>query len=35
MFARTAFNIAMSNTDDHLRNHAAFWDGQRLHLTPA
>jgi serine/threonine-protein kinase HipA len=27
MFRRIAFNIAISNTDDHLRNHAAFWDG--------
>lgn len=35
LFARVAFNIATSNTDDHLRNHAAFWDGQRLQLTPA
>ncbi|MFY9488196.1 MAG: HipA domain-containing protein, partial [Solirubrobacterales bacterium] len=24
-----------SNTDDHLRNHAAFWNGQSLALTPA
>jgi serine/threonine-protein kinase HipA len=23
------------NTDDHARNHAAFWDGQTLRLTPA
>lgn len=23
------------NTDDHARNHAAFWDGKRLTLTPA
>lgn len=35
LFRRVAFNIATSNTDDHLRNHAAFWDGQRLQLTPA
>ncbi|GAA3043408.1 hypothetical protein GCM10010528_23720 [Gordonia defluvii] len=35
LFARVAFNIAISNTDDHLRNHAAFWDGYRLELTPA
>lgn len=35
LFARIAFNIATSNTDDHLRNHAAFWDGHRLTLTPA
>jgi serine/threonine-protein kinase HipA len=35
LFARIAFNIAISNTDDHLRNHAAFWDGHHLELTPA
>jgi serine/threonine-protein kinase HipA len=35
MFRRIAFNIAISNTDDHLRNHAAFWDGKKLSLTPA
>jgi serine/threonine-protein kinase HipA len=35
LFARIAFNIAISNTDDHLRNHAAFWDGKSLELTPA
>jgi serine/threonine-protein kinase HipA len=35
MFRRVAFNIAISNNDDHLRNHAAFWDGERLRLTPA
>ena len=35
LFARIAFNIVCSNTDDHLRNHAAFWDGQSLALTPA
>lgn len=23
------------NTDDHARNHAAFWDGRELALTPA
>ena len=23
------------NTDDHARNHAAFWDGNTLSLTPA
>ena len=23
------------NTDDHARNHAAFWDGEELTLTPA
>lgn len=35
LFQRIAFNIAISNTDDHLRNHAAFWDGEHLELTPA
>ena len=35
IFRRVAFNIAVSNTDDHLRNHAAFWDGRHLELTPA
>jgi serine/threonine-protein kinase HipA len=35
LFARTVFNILSGNTDDHARNHAAFWDGRRLTLTPA
>jgi len=35
LFRRVALNMAVSNTDDHLRNHAAFWDGARLDLTPA
>ncbi|MCL2424612.1 MAG: type II toxin-antitoxin system HipA family toxin [Micrococcales bacterium] len=35
MFERAAFNIAVSNSDDHLRNHAALWDGTSLTLTPA
>lgn len=35
MFERIVFNIAIGNTDDHARNHAAFWDGERLELTPA
>jgi serine/threonine-protein kinase HipA len=35
LFERIAFNIAISNSDDHLRNHAAFWDGHQLSLTPA
>lgn len=35
LYARMVFNIAVSNTDDHLRNHAAFWDGTTLELTPA
>lgn len=35
LFRRIAMNIAISNNDDHARNHAAFWDGQNLMLTPA
>lgn len=35
LFARITFNILVGNTDDHARNHAAFWDGQTLTLTPA
>ncbi len=35
LFARIVFNILCGNTDDHARNHAAFWDGQQLVLTPA
>jgi len=35
LFTRMVLNIAISNTDDHLRNHAAFWDGTSLRLTPA
>ena len=35
LFARIAFNILVGNTDDHARNHAAFWDGTQLTLTPA
>ena len=35
LFSRIIFNILISNTDDHARNHAAFWDGQRLTLTSA
>lgn len=35
VFRRAAFNIAIGNTDDHLRNHAALWDGRHLELTPA
>jgi serine/threonine protein kinase HipA of HipAB toxin-antitoxin module len=29
------FNILVGDTDDHARNHAAFWDGKLLELTPA
>jgi serine/threonine-protein kinase HipA len=35
LFGRMVFNILVGNTDDHARNHAAFWDGQYLSLTPA
>lgn len=35
LFARIVFNILCGNTDDHARNHAAFWDGAKLTLTPA
>jgi serine/threonine-protein kinase HipA len=35
LFARLVFNILCGNTDDHARNHAAFWDGNELALTPA
>lgn len=35
LFARITFNILCGNTDDHARNHAAFWDGKLLTLTPA
>ncbi|MFT4166798.1 MAG: HipA domain-containing protein [Microlunatus sp.] len=34
LFRRIALNIAISNNDDHARNHAAFWDGTHLELTP-
>lgn len=35
LYTRLVLNIAISNTDDHLRNHAAFWNGRELRLTPA
>lgn len=35
LFARMTFNVLVGNTDDHARNHAAFWDGESLTLTPA
>jgi serine/threonine-protein kinase HipA len=35
LFSRLAFNILCGNTDDHARNHAAFWNGHTLQLTPA
>lgn len=35
LYARMVFNVLVGNTDDHARNHAAFWDGRQLRLTPA
>ncbi len=35
VFERVVFNVAIGNNDDHARNHAAFWDGESLALTPA
>ncbi len=35
LFSRLVFNVLVGNTDDHARNHAAFWDGENLSLTPA
>lgn len=35
LYARLVFNILCGNTDDHARNHAGFWDGNQLTLTPA
>jgi serine/threonine-protein kinase HipA len=35
LFGRIVFNILCGNTDDHARNHAAFWNGKSLTLTPA
>lgn len=35
LFTRLVVNVVVGNTDDHLRNHAAFWDGRHLTLTPA
>jgi len=35
LFSRLTFNILCGNNDDHARNHAAFWDGKHLSLTPA
>lgn len=34
LFERIVFNVAIGNNDDHARNHAAFWDGHELTLTP-
>lgn len=35
LFARLALNILVGNIDDHARNHAAFWNGAEMNLTPA
>jgi serine/threonine-protein kinase HipA len=35
LYRRLVLNIAIGNNDDHLRNVAAFWDGQVLELAPA
>ena len=35
LFSRVVFNVLVGNTDDHARNHAAFWDGSSLSLTPS
>lgn len=35
LFRRIVFNVLTGNRDDHARNHAAFWDGASLRLTPA
>lgn len=35
LFGRLVFNVLVGNSDDHARNHAAFWDGSYLTLTPA
>lgn len=35
LYKRLVFNILIGNTDDHARNHSAFWDGKKLELTPA
>lgn len=35
LWSRMCFNILVGNTDDHARNHACFWDGETIRLTPA
>ena len=35
LFSRMLFNVLCGNTDDHARNHSAYWDGESLSLTPA
>lgn len=35
LFSRITFNILCGNNDDHSKNHAAFWDGRSLTMSPA
>jgi serine/threonine-protein kinase HipA len=35
LYGRLVLNVLIGNRDDHARNHAAFWDGRDLRLTPA
>jgi serine/threonine-protein kinase HipA len=35
LYGRLVFNVLCGNNDDHARNHAAFWNGKELTLTPA
>ncbi|MEX2354088.1 MAG: type II toxin-antitoxin system HipA family toxin [Gammaproteobacteria bacterium] len=35
LYRRLLFNIMIGNTDDHAKNHAMFWDGKFVRLTPA
>lgn len=35
LFSRLVFNVLCGNTDDHARNHAFFWDGSSIEITPA
>jgi serine/threonine-protein kinase HipA len=35
LYKRLVVNILVGNNDDHARNHAAFWNGKMLRLTPA
>lgn len=35
LYGRMVFNVLVGNTDDHARNHSAFWNGHELQLTPA
>lgn len=35
LFRRMVFNILIGNEDDHAKNHAFFWNGRQLRMTPA